>query len=254
MTKEKLKYYSSLLAKKYREQEKKFLVEGIKLISEAIDSGYSCEILLLTNQYADEEKIFLRDIKKKSIESEIIIQHELEKLCDTKTPQGIAGVFNYKNSPGIPDTGNLGPITAALENISDPGNMGAILRNCDWFGINNIIISPGCSEILNPKVIRASAGSVFHLNINESHNFYEELQQLKNNNYEIITADLNGSDLYSYKKKKKVVIVLSNETTGPSKQILDLTDQIITIPKKGKAESLNVGSASAVLLSELTKQ
>jgi len=253
MTKENLKYYSSLLSKKYRELEKKFLVEGTKLISEAINSGYSCEIVMLTNQFTEEEKIFLKDIKKKKVISEILKLHELDKLCDTKTPQGIVGVFNYKNSPGRLCTKDSGLVTTALENISDPANMGVILRNCDWFGIKNVIISMGCAEINSPKVIRASAGSVFHLNIYESLNFYEELQQMKDNDFEIITADLNGADLYSYTKKKKIVIVLSNEANGPSKQILDLSDRIITIPKKGNAESLNVGSASAILLAELTK-
>jgi RNA methyltransferase, TrmH family len=253
MIKENLKYYSSLLSKKNRELERKFTVEGIKLITEAINSGYSCEILMFTNQFAEEEKSFLSNIKKKKIVTEIIKQNELDKLCDTKTPQGIAGVFNYKNNITSPDPGNSGPVIAALENITDPGNMGVILRNCDWFGINKIIVSQGCVEILNPKVIRSSAGSVFHLDIYESGNFYKELEMLKKHNYDIITADLDGSDLYSYKKKKNIVIVLSNEANGPSKQILELSDKIITIPKKGKAESLNVGSASAVILAELTK-
>ena len=113
-----------------------------------------------------------QNIKKNKIVTEIIKQNELDKLCDTKTPQGIAGVFYYKNNFSSPDPANSGPVIAALENITDPGNMGVILRNCDWFGINKIIVSRDCVEILNPKVIRSSAGSVFHLDIFESDNFY----------------------------------------------------------------------------------
>jgi len=253
MTKEKLKYYSSLLLKKYRELEKKFLVEGTKLISEAINSGYSCEILMFTNRFAEDENMFLMNIKKKRIVYEVINRHELDKLCETKTPQGIIGVFDYKYPLESQDYAKSGPVFVALEDITDPGNMGAILRNCDWFGITKVMLSRGCVEIVNPKVIRSSAGSVFHLNIFDSDNFYKEIELLKKDNYDILIADLDGSDLYSYKKKKKIVIVLSNEANGPSKQILDLSDLVITIPKKGRAESLNVGSASAVFLAELTK-
>jgi len=253
MTKEKLKYYCSLHSKKYREHEKKFLIEGVKLITDAIESGYKCDILLFTSPFEDKEKKLLKDLYNKGIKSEIIKQYELDKLCDTKTPQGIVGVFNYNISPDSPKISDSNSVIAALENVSDPGNLGAILRNCDWFGIKTVLISQNCAEILSPKVIRSSAGSVFHLIINEPSDFYEEMKVLRKNNYEIITADLNGSDLYSYKKNKNIVIVFSNEANGPSREILDLSDKIITIPKKGKAESLNVGSASAVLIAELTK-
>jgi TrmH family RNA methyltransferase len=253
MTKEKLKYYSSLHSKKYREHEKKFLVEGVKLITDAIESGYKCDILLFTSQFENKEKELLKDLYNKGIKSEVIKQFELDKLCDTKTPQGIAGVFNYNISPDSFIKSDSDSVIAALENVSDPGNMGVIFRNCDWFGIKTVLISQNCAEIFNPKVIRASAGSVFHLIINEPSDFYEEIKLLKKDNYEIITADLNGSDLYSYKKNKNIVLVLSNEANGPSREILDLSDKIITIPQKGKAESLNVGSASAVLIAELTK-
>jgi TrmH family RNA methyltransferase len=253
MTKEKLKYYSSLHSKKYREFEKKFLVEGVKLITDAIESGYKCDILLFTSQFENKEKELLKDLYNKGIKSETIKQFELDKLCDTKTPQGVLGVFNYTISPESSKISDSDSVIVALENISDPGNLGAILRNCDWFGIKTVILSQNCAEIFSPKVIRSSAGTIFHLNIYEPADFYEEIKLLKKDFYKIITADLNGFDLYSYKKNNNIVLVLSNEANGPSKEILDLSDKIITIPQKGKAESLNVGSASAVLIAELTK-
>ena len=141
----------------------------------------------------------------------------------------------------------------ALENISDPGNLGTIIRNCDWFGVNNILLSKECAEIYNQKVIRASMGSLFHLSIIEENDLINSLKDLKTKNYDIVTADLDGENLYKFKRGKDIAIVFCNEANGPSKELLKISNRKITIPQKGKAESLNVASASAVILSELTR-
>lgn len=251
LTKNQLKYYSSLLNKKHRQEEKKFLVEGSKLILEALDSGYKCEIILALKDFVYENNDFTKLIGEQKLNIKLIKTIEFEKLCDTKNPQDVIGIFHFKQQT-ITDIKNENLIVA-LENISDPGNTGTILRNCDWFGVKNVLLSPNCAEIYNPKVIRASAGSVFHLTIFEEENFYTKIEEQKKLGYKILCADLNGENLYSFTQSEKIILTLANEANGPTGRLKKLSDQSITIPRKGKAESLNVASASAVILSELTK-
>ena len=251
LTKNQIKYYSSLLNKKFRHQEKKFLVEGIKLISEALDSNYSCEIIIALKESAAENQNLIKQLNKKKINTEIIKSVDFEKLCDTKNPQGIIGVFHFRQQS--PLDFEQEKLIVALENISDPGNVGTILRNCDWFGVKNILLNPDCAEVYNPKVIRASAGSVFHLNIFEEKDFYNLLKDQKKNGFAILCADLNGENLYTFTYNKKAILVLANEANGPTKNLLEICDYKITIPRIGKAESLNVASASAVILASLSK-
>ena len=251
MTKNNLKYYSSLLIKKYRREENKFLVEGLKLISEAINSDYYCEILFASKESINENRDFLTLIQKNKIKVEYLNESDLSKISDTKTNQGLIAAFQFKENISNPATDQK--LIVALENVSDPGNMGTIIRNCDWFGVKNIILSSECAEIFNPKVVRSSAGSVFHIGAHEAKNFYDELEIRKRDGYKILCADLNGENIYSISLTEKSVLVLANEASGPTPQLVQLADVLITIPRKGNAESLNVASASAVILSELTK-
>lgn len=249
MTRAEIKYYASLTQKKHRIEESKFLVEGIKLINEALEFGYYCEAIFYTNKLNLVEEEFIDSIRKKVFKIEEILNNDLSRLTDAKTPQQVVAVFqDDKNQKEI-----CGNLIVALQYINDPGNLGTIIRNSDWFGVETIILSENCAEVFSPKVIRSSAGSVFHLNIIQSENFLEHLSEFRKQGYQICTADLTGADIYSFEKPKKTILVLANETHGPSEELLNLCDTKITIPRKGKAESLNVGNASAIILSELTK-
>lgn len=251
LTKNELKYYSSLLQKKIRKSEQKFLVEGIKIIQEALDFGFEFEIVCSTNLFYNNNPQIFKLISRKKIRTEILSVTDIGKLCDTKTPQEIVAVIKMKKiSAGSVVSARL---IVAMENISDPGNMGTILRNCDWFGVKNVLLNSDCAEIFNPKVIRASAGSVFHLNISEEENFYDVLNERKKSGYKILCADLNGENLYDFSHGGNMILVLANEANGPTNELLNLCDTKITIPRIGSAESLNVASASAIILSELTK-
>jgi len=139
-----------------------------------------------------------------------------------------------------------------LDNISDPGNLGTILRNCDWFGVKNIFLSENIVDYTNPKVIRSSMGSVFHLNLFEDVK-PNLLNDLKGKGFEILCADTNGENIFTYQSETKKLLVLSSESHGPSKDFEKISDKKISIPRIGNAESLNVASASAVLLSHFTK-
>jgi TrmH family RNA methyltransferase len=250
MTRAELRYYVSLTSKKNRIEESKFLVEGIKLIEEALSAGFYCEALLHTNEVNLNEEDFIDSIRKKVLRIEEIRHDDLGRLTDTKTPQQVVAVFyDDENNKKL-----RGDLIVALENINDPGNLGTIIRNSDWFGVETIFLSDNCAEVFSPKVIRASAGSVFHVNIIESKNFYDELTELKEKNFQIYCADLSGEDIYSFEREIKSVLVMANESHGPTEELIRICNTKITIPRKGKAESLNVANASAVILSELTKK
>ncbi|MHB1688146.1 MAG: TrmH family RNA methyltransferase [Ignavibacteriaceae bacterium] len=250
ISKNDLKYYSSLLNKKFRQEENKFIVEGEKIVNEGLDSNFTCEVIFLSKSFAEENGDFVTRLKKEKQNFEIIKEKEFEKLSDTISPQGIAAIFHKpKKKKDFEDD-----LVIALENISDPGNVGTIIRNCDWFGIKEIILGENCAEVYNPKTIRASMGSIFHLNINENVKIVSYLNLVKTQGYKIYCTDLNGKNLFDMELQSKSVIVFSNEANGPSGQLLNISDEIITIPKYGSAESLNVASASAVILSYLAKK
>lgn len=247
ITRNELKYYSSLSQKKFRESESKFVVEGIRNVNEGLNSHFDCEIILTTFEFAELNKKFLSEIKKKKLRIEVLRSQDFIRISETKSPQGIAAVFKYAKLKFYPDKTESN-ILVYLDNISDPGNLGTIIRTCDWFGINEILISKFSVDYLNPKSIRASMGSIFHLYI------FEEvepalLEDLKLNTYKIISSDLDGKNIFDYKFSDKIVLVFSNEATGPSEVVKNIADDVITIPRYGNAESLNVAIASGIILS-----
>ena len=245
-----LKYYSSLLVKKFRTEEKKFIVEGLKIVEEGLASSLNCEAVFATPAFIDSFPDLINTVQHKVKKLIQLKSIEFQKISDTKSPQGIAAVFN-KSYPQKKINELKDKFIVMIDNVSDPGNLGTILRTCDWFGINNILISNQSVEYLNPKVIRASMGSIFHLNIYEDVN-ENDLLLLKKNGYQIVCSDLKGKDVFSYSTSSKNIISFSNESLGPSEQIKIIADDFITVPRKGKAESLNVSSAAAIILSKIT--
>jgi TrmH family RNA methyltransferase len=252
ISKKELQYYSSLLIKKYRRAENKFIVEGKKSVLEGLDSSYECEIIFITNKFYEENEDAIVKIAKKKKKIETMKQKDFQKVSTTETPQGIAAVFLKPKQFFSADSFVDDEIIVILDNISDPGNLGTIIRNCDWFGIKNILLSENIVDYTNPKVIRSSMGSVFHLKIFENMNI-KHLSELKEKGFEILCANTEGENVFTYHSEKKKIIVLSSEAHGPSKKIERLSDKKICIPKIGIAESLNVASASAVIFALLTK-
>ena len=250
ISKNELKYFSSLLIKKFRQKEEKFIVEGLKTVEEGLNSSYKCDAVFLTTAFIDSFPEVISILKKKTVSFHELKSLDFQKISDTKSPQGIAAVFDKhcpkKNIKALNDK-----IIVLIDNISDPGNLGTILRTCDWFGLYNVLITSDSVEYLNPKAIRASMGSIFHLNIYDEI-FENDLSNLKSNGYEIICSDVKGKNIFSYQTNKKSIITFSNEANGPSEMVRSLADDFITVPGKGRAESLNVSSAAAIILANLS--
>lgn len=250
ISKQELKYYSSLLVKKFRIEKNKFLVEGLKIVKEGLASNFDCEAVFATAEFIESFPDLIQSIRTKTKNVIQLKSIEFQKISDTKSPQGIAAVFHKSvYSKRISELNDN--ILVLLDKISDPGNLGTIIRTCDWFGINTILISKDSSDYLNPKVIRSSMGSIFHLDIYDDIDF-STLEEIKHKGYQIISSDLRGKNLFNYKLNNKSIITFSNESTGPSEIIKKIADDFITIPRKGKAESLNVSSAAAIILSKFT--
>ncbi len=249
--KAKLKYYSSLHQKKYRDKEAKFIVEGKRLIKELLQSDFDIESVFLTNKFEDDNREFVETIKEKSLATYILDNKEFNRITDTDNPQGIAAIVKKK---GKDSTEFKFPnIIVALDTVSDPGNVGTIIRNCDWFGIDLILISKGSADLYNSKTLRSTMGSFFHVAVNDNVDLPKKLGNLKKKGYKIICADLQGENIYKFIFPEKYVIVFSNEAHGPAEEIISIADKKITIPRFGNAESLNVASSSAVILSELRR-
>jgi len=252
ITKAELKYYSHLLKKNFRDEQNKFLVEGEKLIYEALISKLECEAVICKKDFTQGNKETVEPLSKQVRKFEIVSEKEFQKIQDTVNSQGIIGVFSKKLTEATPISVK-GSLITVLDGINDPGNVGTIIRNADWFGVKEILLSTNCADIYNPKSIRASAGSIFHLTFIINDNLIHSLNSLKQKGYRILCADITGKNIYQYKKSEKEIIVFSNEANGPTDCLLNITDEKLSVPKKGKAESLNVASASAVILGELTK-
>jgi TrmH family RNA methyltransferase len=249
---ETLKNYIKLKQKKYRDESGQFLIEGIHLVEECLKSKFykkNIETIFLRKDF-DEDTILN---KLRGIDIETLTDLEFKKLSETENSQGIIGLIN--KSDYIPAQNDK--IICALDNLSDPGNLGTIFRLCWWFGIDNILISKNSVDIYNSKVIRASQGAIFNLDIKEDVNLHEELINLYGKGYEIILTDLKTKNtLHNFKfgKDNNYILVFGNEANGISSEIRNSPlFTKIKIDSYTNCESLNVAASAAIIFYELRK-
>ena len=251
VTKAELKYYSSLNQKKYRDIEDKFPIEGDHLIEEILQSKYyknKLEKIFISKEYNNED--ILTSLKNSNIPLERLDKKDIEKLSDTKTPQGIVGVVN-KNHETKPDAASL---IVALDEINDPGNLGTIIRTCYWFNVDELILSAGTADIFNPKVIRSSQGAIFNLAIRTGVDLGEYLDNSSNNGWKVYLTLLNSTQSVSetqFSKEGKYIFVFGNESNGISKNIASNSSlRSVKIPSYSGCKSLNVGISVGIVLNE----
>jgi TrmH family RNA methyltransferase len=227
---EKIKNLKKLKEKKYRDKENKFLVEGYHLVEEAKKAGI-LESVITTTDY--------------DFENVLIATKEVIKLLSTtETPQEIIGVCKKI------ENGQIGDFILALDNIQDPGNLGTIIRSAVAFNVDTILLSDDSVDLYNSKVLRATQGMCFNINIIRC-NLMDTLNKIKNE-YQIITTNVEyGKDVKSLEKKKKICIIMGNEGNGVKKELQNLSTDSIYIKMNKKCESLNVGVATSILLYEL---
>lgn len=236
LSKNELKYIQSLCQKKQRTSERLFLAEGTKLVAELLEASYPIKNIYALESWAAP----LPDLPITRI-SPI----ELEKISTLQTPNQVVVVAEHSEPTGEPVLKNK--LTLVLDGIQDPGNLGTIIRIADWFGIDQIITSNDTVELYNPKVIQATMGSFLRVKI-----WYRELQELLTSiNVPVYGALLNGTSMYATKPPKEALLVIGNESKGIRENILPYIKHAITIPRTGKAESLNAAVATGILLAQL---
>lgn len=253
ISKSQIKVISKLKQKKYRDLYEKFIVEGKRSVIEALNSDYDIESILI-KESKDYLRFYQQNIdlaEKRNIPCFIVGSYDFDKISDTINSQGIVAIakkrilsFNHVCALNLKQS-----CIVALDKISDPGNLGTILRICDWFAVDAVLVGKNSADLYNPKVIRSTMGSIFHLNIVDDVDLKIALIELKKSGYRLYSTLLNGTSIYEIKFNSNSVLIFGSEAEGISKELINLSDEKITVPRYGKAESLNVASATAIILS-----
>jgi TrmH family RNA methyltransferase len=247
ISKNQIKYLSSLSVKKNSQKHQKVLLEGYRLIEESIKAGADIEHIYITEN--SKNKISTKVLE--SIDYDIISEIDLKKISDTKNSQGIIATANiekyYLNTIDQLNNSNV----IILDGIQDPGNLGTIFRTCVWFGIKSIILTSNSIDPFNLKCVRSGMGAHFYLDSIISENENTIVDYLHNENYTMIAADLHGDKVEAIDTTNKWALVLGSEAHGLSSLFEKF--QKVTIARKGNLESLNVSIACGIIVNQLTK-
>lgn len=244
LSKTRLKYIQTLSQKKFRDSEGLFLAEGPKIVEELLreKKGNIREVL------ATEEWIETHGYLAKHLTLTSISEVELERISQLSTPNQVMAILEQFPFNAILATKNQ--FTLALDDIRDPGNLGTIIRLADWYGIDKIVCSLHTADLYNPKVVQATMGSIARVNF-----YYTELDSwLAEQEVSSYAAVLEGRSIHEMPSFNEGIIVIGNESLGIHEYILKQVNEKITIPRIGKAESLNAAVATGIILSHLVKQ
>ncbi len=247
-----IKHISKLKEKKYRTEFNEYLIEGIKLVKEAIIENANIKQIVISENNLESANIqdFLKD--DNGIEYIVVPEKIFYIISDVEKPQGILAVIS-KNDNNL-NIDYSQDFILILDNIQDPGNLGTIIRTADSCNIKQILVSRGTAECYNPKVIRSTMGAIFRVNIIECDNLKNTIQEIQNNNFKVISTSLDTEKSIYDIKLKKVAVVIGNEANGVSKEIQNIADEKAKIPMLGKTESLNASIATGVILYEYVRQ
>ena len=248
-----LKLYSSLKQKKYREESGKFLIEGFHLIEECLNSSYSLSLIIIRDDiYLENYTAVSKKVKSKKVLVESLPVKTFNKLSETENSQGIIGVVSKKRSSQENIKAASKPeLIVALDRITDPGNLGTIIRTSYWYGVGKILVSGNSVDIYNSKVIRASQGAIFHINIEDNTDLHGKLHEMKEHGYKIYLVTLNGKqNLDGIIKSNRSVFVFGNEAGGIAEELVNLGFHTLKIEGNSDCESLNVSVAAGIVLYE----
>ncbi len=228
-----------------------FVLEGARLVFDALNSSYEVETFLISENAFEKYKDESLQMKEKSKYSYFISNDIAQKLSETKSTQGVFAVCRMKND-GVslePDKKYI-----ALDNVQDPGNLGTIIRTSEALGIDGVLVGGGC-DIYNPKVLRASMGSVLRANVYESDSLIPLLEKAKKLGIKIYATSPDGSakKITEVDFGKSAICVIGNEANGVSDEVFKISDEKITIPMLGRAESLNASVASSITMWEMLR-
>lgn len=240
VTANQIKLIKSLQQKKFRNQHGLFVVEGTKMLRELLDSDFLVNGVFTTDASA------VGDYNAR-VEVEVVNEEEMRKMSGFTNPNTILGVFEIAKveKPEVADW------ILAVDTLRDPGNLGTIIRLCDWFGIKYIVCSSNTVDCYNPKTLQATMGSIARVKVG----YTDLIDYLGKTELPVYGAFMEGESIHTVKLPEKGILVMGNESNGISPEVKDLISQKISIPQYGEptAESLNVASATAILLNGLRR-
>ncbi len=249
---ENIKSIKKLKERKYRDLNNEYIIEGIKILKEAIQEKAVIKKIViceecLANNIIDEKLLY--EIAK--YDCLYVSKKIFGGLTDVSKPQGILAVVEKNNKKDINYNED---IILALDGLQDPGNLGTILRTLDSANLSQVIVSKDTVDAYNPKVVRSTMGAIFRVNIVEAENLKETLKEMKRHKYKVMCTDLTASkNIYEIDYNKKI-LVIGNEANGISKELLDMADEKIIIPMLGKTESLNASVATSIIVYEYVRR
>jgi len=238
LTKSQIKLITSLKQKKFRTQHQLFVVEGIKVVEEFLNSDYELDAI-----FSIDDRFSQYNQKLTKVDSK-----ELAKISGFSTPNKVLATFKISTPIAVDWSG----LVVALDDINDPGNLGTIIRLCDWFGIENLVCSEATVDCYNPKVVQASMGSHTRVNIT-----YVDLKNTLSAASNCMGTFMDGDSIYEQHLPNTGVVVLGNEANGISEDVEALVKTRLSIPRFGtvkQTESLNVANAAAIILSEFKRK
>ena len=250
---ELVKNVKKLKDKKYRDLENVYIVEGIKMVKEAILENASIRQIIICDDCEKSDLISKEMMYEIAKYDCIYVTNKIFKyITEVQTPQGVMAIIEKNNKDK--EINYNEDIIVALDDIQDPGNLGTILRTVDSIGLSQILVSKGTADAYNPKVVRSTMGAIYRVKVIECDNLKETLKEIKKNKFKILVTSLDDSkSVYDIKYYKKV-IVIGNEANGVEEEIVKLADEKIKIPMLGKTESLNASVATGVVLYEYVRQ
>lgn len=250
----RVKEWAQLLEKKHRTRQHKYIIEGIHLVQEALGAGADLECIVYDGEQGVPIELAGLENPLKRVEWVSVSPAVIAKCTDTMTPQPVFAIVRKSKEPLKSLIAERQGLVVVLDGVQDPGNVGTIIRSADAAGAAGVVLGAGCADVYNPKTIRSTMGSLFHLPIVEG-----ELQTLlpeaKAAGVRLVSTSLQAEhSCYSYNFTQPVWLVIGNEGKGISDTTAQLVDDAITIPMQGQAESLNAAMAATILLFEAMRQ
>ena len=250
---ESIKHIKKLKDKKQRNISNEYIIEGIKLVQEAIQEKANIKQIVLCNDCEKTESISKELMYEIAKHECIYVTNKIFKyLSEVQAPQGILAVIEKNNIDK--DIDYTQDIIVVLDDVQDPGNLGTILRTVDSIGMTQILVSKGTADAYNPKVVRSTMGAIFRVKIIECEDLTKTIKEIKKHKFKIVVSSLQTENsIYDIDYQKKV-IVIGNEANGVEPHLQEIADEKIKIPMLGKTESLNASVATGIILYEYVRQ
>ena len=243
LTKNTIKQIASLRQQKFRKELGLFVVEGRKMVDELLHSHFETVNLFATEAFLNDHPAF--------VEAEIVSEMQMEQMSGQDTPPGILAIVRIPEQKEIKASSRF---MLALDGIANPGNMGTLIRTAEWFGITDVVCSPDCVELWNPKTVQATMGSLFRMQVWKA-DLPSFLREASSKGKAVYGALLEGENLFEMREKPEGVIIIGSESHGIRADVLPCITRPVTIPRVGGSltESLNAAVAGGIIMAEITR-